>query len=147
MVSEAGVARATFYQHFASKDEVGVSVLVRSITDARKRLEALADSLPPGEVLRTMIEWVLDQHFTSDTYHDPGSTSYLFAHEPLRNAEKEIAHDMAALVAWGREEGTIRMGASPMIIAQTLHSILKDRSYEEDFHRGQLHPDLQGRSN
>ena len=138
VVAEAGVARATLYGHFASKDDLGAAVLAREMRGALVRLRESADRMPPDQALRTTIDRVFEEHFSRDGYHDFASLLPLFGREVLRTADRELVETTAALVERAQAEGTVRRGVSPVVVAQTLHSVVKDPEHEAAFARGEL---------
>jgi AcrR family transcriptional regulator len=138
VITEVGISKPTFYQHFASKEALGVSVLLRAIREAHDHLKALEASLPPDEAFRAMIDWAIDKHYGPGSYYDFAGVLSLFAHESLRVADRELVKALAALVARGQQEGSVKTSAPPVLVAQTLHSILKDSAYEDELARGQL---------
>src|SRR5690349_8132383 len=90
VISEVGISKPTFYQHFTSKEQLAVSVLIREIKDTRGRLQEYEAALPPDQAIKAMINWAIDQHFGSCTYYDFTSMVPLCAHQKIRNAECEL---------------------------------------------------------
>jgi len=70
VITEVGISKPTFYQHFTSKEERGVSALMREIGKAHDYLKELEASLPPDKALRAMIDWAIDKHFGSGSHYD-----------------------------------------------------------------------------
>lgn len=129
VISEVGISKPTFYQHFNSKEELAVSVMIREIGDTCGRLKEYEAALPPDEALKAMINWTIDQHFGTCTYYDFTKMVPLCAHQKIRNAECELTTTLAALIAQAQTEGTVKSVGSPLMLAQFLNSILKDSAY------------------
>jgi TetR/AcrR family transcriptional regulator, regulator of autoinduction and epiphytic fitness len=133
VIAEVGIAKPTLYQHFPSKEALGVSALQKTLRDMHDHLQALAASLPPAQALRAMIAWAIDQHFGPDrSYNFTGALS-LFADASLRSAEHDLVSTFAALVADGQQDGSVKTTVAPRLIAQTFLSILKDTTNAYDF--------------
>jgi len=129
VISEVGISKPTFYQHFTSKEQLAVSVLIREINDTCERLREYEAALPPDQALKAMINWAIDQHFGSCTYYDFTSMVPLCAHQKIRTAECELTQTLANLITHAQKEGSIKSNGSPRLIAQFLNSILKDSAY------------------
>src|SRR6185369_14888478 len=80
VISEVGISKPTLYQHFTSKEQLAVTVLIREINDTCKRLKEYEATLPPDQALKAMIDWAINQHFGSCTYYDFTSMVPLCAH-------------------------------------------------------------------
>ena len=138
VISEVGISKPTFYQHFTSKEQLAVSVLIREISDTCGRLKEYEATLPPDQAIKAMIGWTIDQHFGSCTYYDFTSMVPLCAHQKIRGAECEIIEMLAGLIARAQKEGSIKSTGSPKMIAQFLNSILKDAAYLDEIKRERI---------
>lgn len=132
VIDEVGISKPTLYRHFPSKEELGVRVLVDAMNEARLELAELDASQPPAEVMKRMIELAIDRHFAPGTHAYFTGSMPLFHHDSLRVAERDLVQALAAVTRRGQNDGTIANPAPPVLIAQTLLSILKDPSYESE---------------
>lgn len=132
VISEVGISKPTFYQHFTSKEQLAVSVMIREINETCGHLKGYEATLPPEQALKTMIEWTIDQHFGSCTYYDFTTMVPLCAHQKIRAAECEITETLARLIMRAQENGSIKSTVSPTLIARFLNSILKDSAYLDE---------------
>jgi AcrR family transcriptional regulator len=130
IAAEAGITKPTLYKHFSSKEELGVQILLHSIGDAHEHLLQLERQMPPAEALRAMIEWSIDRHFGTREAIDFTRALSLFDHPSVQNAERDFTATFAALVAKAQYDGSIQSSVPPMLVAQALHSILKDSAYK-----------------
>jgi AcrR family transcriptional regulator len=92
VAAAAGVAKATLYNHFRTKDEVASALLAAEL----ERLTALAGALPPEQALATL-------------------SDELGAHPVLRRLAETEPETLAALLAIGTPrwaELTARLGAA-----------------------------------
>lgn len=129
VISEVGISKPTFYQHFTSKEQLAISVMIREIKETRSRLKEYEATLPPDQALKAMINWAIDQHFGSCTYYDFTNTIPLCAHQKIRSAECELTKTLADIITQAQKDGTIKSSGSPAMLAQFLNSILKDSAY------------------
>jgi len=129
VISEVGISKPTFYQHFTSKEQLAVSVMIREINETCSRLNEYEATLPPDQALIAMINWAIDQHFGSCTYYDFTKMVPLCAHQKIRSAECELTRTLAGIITKAQKAGTIKSSGSPALLAQFLNSILKDSAY------------------
>jgi AcrR family transcriptional regulator len=138
VVAEVGISRPTLYQHFSSKEDLGAKVLQRAMCEAEDNLTALAAALPPREAAVAMIRWVVERQFGQGSAHDFAGGLCLFSVEGVRSAEARLTLAFARVVERAKDDGSVRISASPRLIAQTLLSVLKDTVYEDAFRKGRL---------
>jgi len=138
VISEVGISKPTFYQHFTSKEQLAVSVLIREIDKARGRLKEWEATLPPHEALKAMIDWKIEKHFGSNTFYDFASMIPLCAHEKIKGAQCDITDMLTDLIDRAQKEGTIKTTSPPKLVAQFLNSILKDTTYQDEIKQKKL---------
>jgi len=135
VISEVGISKPTFYQHFTSKEQLAVKVLIREINGTCERLKEYEATLPPDEALKAMIDWTIDQHFGACTYYDFTTMVPLCAHQAIKTAECKLTNILAELIERAQKAGSIKTTMPPMLIAQFLNSILKDTTYQDEIKR------------
>lgn len=132
LISEVGISKPTFYQHFTSKEQLAVNVLIREISDTCGRLQEFNVKLPPAEALKALIHWTIDQYFGADTYYNFTTMIPICAHQSIKGAECELTEALADLINRAQKDGSIKNTAPPRLIAQFLNSILKDNTYHNE---------------
>ena len=138
VISEVGISKPTFYQHFTSKEQLAISVLIGEINDTCKRLKEYDAALPPDQALKAMIDWAIDQQFGSCSYYDLTNMVPLCAHQKIRGAECQLTNTLAELIDRAQKEGSIKTTSPPLLVAQFLNSILKDSVYQEEIKQKRL---------
>ncbi len=131
LIAEVGISKPTLYQHFSSKEELVGSIMTRCLRDAGRKLRELEASLPPGEALRALIGWFVEESANDGCgpVTDLCITLSLMAQEPVREAEKTLRQEIEALVIAAQKEGSVRTSVPAIFVSQTLLSISKDASY------------------
>lgn len=95
LIAEAGVTKATFYRHFASKDDLVVAYLLTKDTYYKSVAEPLAAGYPPGEAIDRIFEAIAEH-----------ARERGFRGSPFLNAAAEYPdadHPVRALVATHRD--------------------------------------------
>jgi AcrR family transcriptional regulator len=138
VISEVGISKPTFYQHFTSKEQLAVSVLMREIEKYGVLLKEWEATLPPRQALEAMIDWKIEKHFGSHTFYDFASMIPLCAHEKIKGVQCELTDTLTDLIDRGQKEGTVKTSAPPKMVAQFLNSILKDTTYQDEIKQKKL---------
>lgn len=60
VLAEAGAAKASLYSHFGCKDDLVAAHVERRITDARAKIEAYVDGIPPADRALRFFDWVVE---------------------------------------------------------------------------------------
>lgn len=131
--AEVGISKPTLYQHFRSKEEVVAGLMTRGLRDASRKLREFAETTPPVEALRSLIEWFVEQRAKKDCgpLTDLCMAVSQMAQGPMREAERAFSLEIERLVEAAQGDGSIRPGVPAMFVSQTLLSICKDQSYHD----------------
>lgn len=76
---QVGIAKASLYKHFASKDELAAAAMVRVMRRAQDFIHALPEQASPLENLRAVVRWTLEVKLAGDMPSLPSQNSMLRA--------------------------------------------------------------------
>src|SRR5512133_1052862 len=76
---QVGIAKASLYKHFASKDELAAAAMVRVMRRAQDFVHALPEQASPLENLRAVVRWTLEVKLAGDMPSLPSQNSTLRA--------------------------------------------------------------------
>jgi len=77
VAAEVGIAKASLYKHFPSKEKLAARTMTRLFERTIARLQGLPADLPAGEKLRQMLEWVLQERLKGSIPHLPSTNGAL----------------------------------------------------------------------
>ena len=77
VAAEVGIAKASLYKHFPSKEKLAACAMTRLVERTITRLAALPPELPAVEKLRRMLEWVLQERLKGSIPHLPSTNGAL----------------------------------------------------------------------
>lgn len=129
VIGAVGISKPTFYSHFPSKETLAVKVIVAGLETARSRIVAFAETMPPGEAARAMIDWAIDNQSGPDGEPTFSGALAFFDHEEVLAAESRLTARLAELINSGQQEGTIGKSVDANLLSRTFRSILKDNSF------------------
>jgi AcrR family transcriptional regulator len=60
VAAEAGVAKASLYKHFSSKESLAAAVMISLLDQALAFLDGLPPEMPPVDKMQALLRWALD---------------------------------------------------------------------------------------
>ena len=79
VAAQVGLAKASLYKHFASKEDLAVAAMVRVMRQAQAFIAALPPQDPPLQQLREVVRWVLQLKLAGGMPSLPSQNSSLRA--------------------------------------------------------------------
>ncbi|HEY8905990.1 MAG TPA: helix-turn-helix domain-containing protein [Rhodoferax sp.] len=79
VASEVGIAKASLYKHFPSKEDLAAAAMLRVIRLAQDFISGLPTEAPPLENLRAVVRWLLEVKLAGDMPTLPSQNSSLRA--------------------------------------------------------------------
>ena len=77
VAAEVGIAKASLYKHFPSKEKLAARTMTRLFERTIMRLGTISTQLPAVEKLRAMLEWVLQERLNGSIPHLPSTNGAL----------------------------------------------------------------------
>ena len=77
VAAEVGIAKASLYKHFPSKEKLAARTMTRLFERTIMRLGTISTQLPAVEKLRAMLEWVLQERLKGSIPHLPSTNGAL----------------------------------------------------------------------
>ena len=79
VAAEVGIAKASLYKHFSSKEDLAAAAMVRVLRQAQAVVDAVPAEATPIEKLRTVVRWMLECKLAGDMPSLPNQNSSLRA--------------------------------------------------------------------
>jgi AcrR family transcriptional regulator len=111
VAAEVGIAKASLYKHFPSKEKLAARTMTRLFERTNAELERVAAALPAIEKLRTMLRWVLLERLAGSIPHLPSTNGALeqslLTDEAYLAALFTLNANLSALVEQAKSEGAL----------------------------------------
>lgn len=111
VAAEVGIAKASLYKHFESKEKLAAKTMVRLFDRTVRELSAQSASKTAYEKLRDMLEWALRERLKGGIPHLPSTSSTLeqslMTDEPYLASLLTLNAALSKLVNDAKTEGVI----------------------------------------
>jgi TetR/AcrR family transcriptional regulator, regulator of autoinduction and epiphytic fitness len=126
VAAEVGLAKASLYKHFESKESLAAAAMIRLIDQTTAALEVLPQTLTPIEKLRAVLRWAMEQRMRGGLPLLPASNTTL-RESLLRNMTyigrvMQINQRMKALITEAKKSGTLSEDLPDDVILYTIYA-------------------------
>ena len=126
VAASVGIAKASLYKHFPSKENLAAAAMVRVMRSAREFLESVAPGLPPLEKLKSVVRWTLQVQLAGQMPSLPSQNSSLRAaltgSKEYIDALVEISDTLGGWIEAAQAQGAINPRLPPMAVLYTLYA-------------------------
>ena len=123
IAERAGVARATLYQHFPSKEAIAVGVIVREMRRGEAEILALDPTQPVAERLAEILRHGFHRRLQMSGSHISLPPDSVHNHPDLQAQQARTRQAFAALVEEARAAGAVSPALPTPLIIQFIDSL------------------------
>lgn len=126
VASAVGIAKASLYKHFTSKEDLAAAAMVRVMRRAQQFLKDIDPDLPPLEKLKAAVRWTLQVQLAGQMPSLPSQNSSLRAalmgSRDYIDALVEISDTLGGWIEAGQGDGVIDAKLPPVAVLYTLYA-------------------------
>ncbi len=126
VAAEVGIAKASLYKHFPSKEDLAAAAMVRVMDRARAFLDTLDTTRPPLELLRDVARWTMEVQLAGEMPSLPSENSTLRAALTTNKAYVDGLMDVSdRLGGWinaAQANGSLNPALPPIAVLYTLYA-------------------------
>ena len=123
---EVGIAKASLYKHFSSKEDLAAAAMVRVIGLAKAFLASLPPHAPPLDQLKSLARWMLQLQIKGEMPSLPSQNSSLranlMANKAYLDGLMEISDQMGSWIEAAQADGTLSTRVPPLVVLYTLYA-------------------------
>ena len=123
---EVGIAKASLYKHFSSKEDLAAAAMVRVIGLAQAFLASLSPTAKPLDQLKAIARWMLQEQLKGEMPSLPSQNSTLranlMANKAYLDGLMQISDQIGGWVEAAQADGSLNAKVPPLVVLYTLYS-------------------------
>ena len=124
VAADVGIAKASLYKHFPSKEDLAAAAMVRAMGRAREFLATLPERQPPLDKLKAVVRWTLETQLAGQMPSLPSQNSTLrstlIANRGYMDGLMEISDRLGEWILAAQQDGTLNPRLPPIGVLYTL---------------------------
>lgn len=134
VAAQVGIAKASLYKHFPSKEDLATAAMVRVLRRAQDFINALPPDATPMANLRSVLRWVLQLRLAGDMPTLPSQHSSLratlFANRDFMDSLTDISDTLGTWIEAAQAAGQLNAQLPAMAILYTFFARTCDAAVE-----------------
>ncbi len=126
VAADVGIAKASLYKHFPSKEDLAAAAMVRVLGRARAFLDSLPAAVGPLDQLKAVVRWMMQTRLAGDMPSLPSQNSILRAalmrNKAYLDALMEVSDRIGAWIEQARQDGSLSLALPPVLVLYTLYA-------------------------
>jgi TetR/AcrR family transcriptional regulator, regulator of autoinduction and epiphytic fitness len=126
VAANVGIAKASLYKHFPSKEDLAAAAMVRVMQRAQAFLKTLQPSVAPLDNLRAVARWTMQVKLAGQMPSLPSQNSSLratlLANSGYMDGLMEVSDTLGAWVEAAQAAGTLNPKLPPIAVLYTLYA-------------------------
>ena len=126
VAAKVGIAKASLYKHFPSKEDLAAAAMVRVMRRAQEFFSSLSDQAPPCENLRAAVRWTMGVKLAGDMPSLPSQNSSLraalMANMDYMDGLVEVSERLGAWIEAAQADGSISPAYPAIAVLYTLYA-------------------------
>ena len=123
---DVGIAKASLYKHFSSKEDLAAAAMVRVIGLAKAFLASLPANAPPLDQLKAIARWMLQLQIKGEMPSLPSQNSSLranlMANKDYLDGLMQISDQMGGWIEAAQADGSLSSKIPPLVVMYTLYA-------------------------
>lgn len=126
VAADVGIAKASLYKHFPSKEDLAAAAMVRVVGLAQAFLTSLPPDAPPLQQLQDLVRWMLRLQLAGEMPSLPHQNSSLrttlMNNKAYLDGLVRVSDQIGAWIVKAQEEGSVSAALPPMVVLYTLYA-------------------------
>ncbi len=123
---DVGIAKASLYKHFSSKEDLAAAAMVRVIGLAKAFLASLPQAAPPLANLKAVARWMLEVQLKGEMPSLPSQNSSLranlLANKAYLDGLMQVSDQIGGWIEAAQADGSLSVKVPPLAVLYTLYA-------------------------
>lgn len=124
VAADVGIAKASLYKHFASKEELAAAAMIRLLQQAMAFLDTLPPDAEPVAQLRAVAHWTMQVQLAGEMPSLPSQNSALrtalMANAAYLDLLMQVSERLGTWITAAQAAGSLNPGLPPEVVLYTL---------------------------
>jgi AcrR family transcriptional regulator len=129
VAARVGISKATLYQHFASKEDLAINVIVRAMRQGEAFINSLDPALPAIERLEYLVRHAIEHRVSLGPARLILPPSIVLQHPRFQAQASRLISTIGTVVDAAKAEGAIAPQLATSVVVHTLLSCMREHSY------------------
>ena len=126
VAANVGIAKASLYKHFPSKEDLAAAAMVRVMRRAQEFLAGIDAQLAPVDKLKAVVRWTLQVQLAGQMPSLPSQNSSLraalMASREYLDGLMQVSDQLGAWIEAAQQDGSLQSQLPPLAILYTLYA-------------------------
>jgi AcrR family transcriptional regulator len=126
VAAEVGIAKASLYKHFPSKEDLAAAAMVRMLTRAKSFLASLPAMAGPIDQLKAVVRWMMRLQLAGEMPSLPSQNSSLranlMANRAYLDGLLQVSDQIGGWIEAAQADGSLNPALPPILVLYTVYS-------------------------
>ncbi len=126
VAAEVGIAKASLYKHFPSKEDLAAAAMVRVLARAKTMLASLPANVPPIDQLKAVVRWMMRLQLAGEMPSLPSQNSSLratlMANRAYLDGLLQVSDHIGGWIEAAQADGSLNPALPPILVLYTVYS-------------------------